>query len=186
MSLKQTRKHSVTVTRRRGGSGRSFGSADLSAAARVRATGEDFTASFLQLQDAVRDACTREGEWEARVVAGIRATLEFVAENPARAEALTVRARRSRPPRRDRDPEREVLGYFAGLLGAVAPAERRFPISTDEAIVESIATIVRGHLLGGTADQLPGIAPDLVYLALMPYLGLAETQRWVAASAEDH
>jgi hypothetical protein len=38
--------------------------------------------------------------------------------------------------------------------------------------------VVRGHLLSGTADQLPSLAPELVYLALMPYTGLAEARRW--------
>jgi hypothetical protein len=179
MSLQLARKQSVTLTRRRGGSGHPYERSGVSAAARVRATGEDFTASFLQLQDAVRDACTRHTDWEARVVAGIKATLEFAAAEPAKAEALTVKARR--PTTRDRDPEREVIAYFSGLLSAIAPAERRFPISTDAAIVESIAAIIRGHLLGKTADRLPGIAPDLVYPALMPYLGLAGTRRWVGS-----
>jgi hypothetical protein len=146
----------------------------------VRADGEDFTASLLQLQDAVRAACTSQPEWQGRVVAGIKAALEFAATEPAKAEALTVRARRPGPG--DRDREREVIGFFAGLLDAVAPDEKLFPVSTDEAIVESIAAIVRGHLRGGTAEELPDAAPDLVYLTLMPYLGLAETQRWVAAT----
>jgi hypothetical protein len=125
----------------------------------------------------VRDACIAETAWEARVVAGINAALAFVAAEPAKAEALTIKARRHGPG--DRDHAREVIDYFAGLLGEVAPAEKRFPVSTDEGIVEAMATVVRGHLLGGTADQLPAVAPDLVYLALMPYLGLAGTRRWV-------
>ena len=65
-----------------------------------------------------------------------------------------------------------MLAYFAERLGAVAPTAARKPISTDESIVESIAVFIRGHLLGGTEAELPATAPDLVYLALMPYLGL--------------
>jgi hypothetical protein len=72
-----------------------------------------------------------------------------------------------------------VLAHFAGLLAEVTPAERPLPVSTDESIVESIAAVVRGHLLAGTEDQLPEVAPDLVYLALLPYLGLEGTKRWV-------
>jgi hypothetical protein len=178
MSLQQARKQSVTVTRRSGGSGHPYWSPELSAAARVRADGEDFTASFIQLQDAVRSACTRQSRWQARIVAGIKAALEFAAAEPAKAEALTVAARR--PGSADPGREREVIDFFAALFDAAAPAERRFRVSTDAAIVESIAAIVRGHLLGGTPEQLPDTAPDLVYLALMPYLGLAETRRWVA------
>jgi hypothetical protein len=42
--------------------------------------------------------------------------------------------------------------------------------------------VVRGHLLAGTEDQLPEVAPDLVYLALLPYLGLEGTKRWVESA----
>jgi hypothetical protein len=32
------------------------------------------------------------------------------------------------------------------------------------------------------AEQLPGLVPDLVYLALMPYTGLVEVRRWASAA----
>jgi hypothetical protein len=149
----------------------------VSAAARVRASGEDFSASFLELQQAVLDACRRQVKWEAKIVAGIDAALDFAAANPAKAIALTVNARR--PAFGDRNPEQVVLAHFAGLLDEVAPAERPLPVSTNRSVVESIAALVRGHLLAGTEDQLPEVAPDLVYLALLPYLGLEGTKRWV-------
>ena len=38
--------------------------------------------------------------------------------------------------------------------------------------------MIRGHLLAGTADQLRSVAPDAIYLALLPYLGLEATRRW--------
>ena len=146
------------------------------AAARVRAEGEDFSASFHQLRDAVRKACRRQAEWEGKVVAGIEVALEFAATEPGKALALTVEARR--PDFGERNPEQVLLAYFSERLSAIAPTAERKPISTDESIVESIAVFIRGHLLGGTEGQLPATAPDLVYLALMPYLGLAETRRW--------
>jgi hypothetical protein len=146
------------------------------AAARVRAEGEDFSASFHQLQDAVHRACRRQAAWEGKVVAGIEVALEFAATEPGKALALTVEARR--PDFGERNPEQVVLAYFAERLGSIAPTASRKPISTDESIVESIAVFIRGHLLGGTESRLPATAPDLVYLALMPYLGLAETRRW--------
>jgi hypothetical protein len=64
------------------------------------------------------------------------------------------------------------------LIRTVAPAAVRKPISTDE----SIAVFIRGHLLGGTEAELPPTAPDLVYLALTPYLELKETKRWAKYS----
>jgi hypothetical protein len=148
----------------------------VSAAARVRSSGEDFSASFHELQQAVGDSCRRQVRWEAKVVAGIQAALGFAAASPAKALALTVNARR--PGFGDRNPEQVVIAYFVGLLGKTASRQRRLPISTDESIVEAIASLVRGHLLSGTVDELPGLAPDAIYLALLPYLGLEATRRW--------
>jgi hypothetical protein len=159
-----------------GGGGARRGSPAVSAAARIRAAGDDFSASFVELQEEVREACRRQVEWEAKVVAGIHATLEFAANSPGKALALTVHARR--PSFGDRNPEQVVIAHFAGLLGDVTPAARRLPVSTDESIVESAASMVRGHLLAGTEGRLPGLAPDVVYLTLLPYLGLEATKRW--------
>ena len=128
----------------------------------------------------MQDACRRHVKWEAKVVAGIDATLEFAAASPAKATALTVSARR--PAFGERNPEQVVLAHFAALLEEVTPAERPLPVSTDKSIVASIAAVVRGHLLAGTEDQLPEVAPDLVYLALLPYLGLEGTKRWVESA----
>ncbi len=153
----------------------------VSAAARVRNEGEDFERSFDELKGLVTAACGEQGEWEAKVVAAVRAVAEFAAASPKKALALTVEARR---PRADgRAAADEVVAYFAKLLAEVAPSERRAPISTDASVVEAIAMIVRGHLIAGTSELLPESAPDLVYLALVPYLGIAETRGWTKALA---
>jgi hypothetical protein len=159
-----------------GGDGRKQTRSAVSAAARVRAEGEDFSASFFELKEAVRDSCKRQVRWEAKVVAGVYATLDFAAGSPAKALALTVNARR--PAFGDSNPEQVVIAHFVDLLGQTTSAQRRLPVSTDESVVESIAAIVRGHLLAGTEEQLPEVAPDAIYLALMPYLGLEATRRW--------
>lgn len=162
------------------GGGREQGLSGISAAARVRASGEDFSGSFHELQQVVHDACRRQVKWEAKLVAGIDAILGFAAASPAKATALTVNARR--PAFGERNPEHVVLAHFADLLGGLTPAERPLPVSTDKSIVDSIAAVVRGHLLAGTEDQLPEVAPDLVYLALLPYLGLEGTKPWVESA----
>src|SRR5262249_41808364 len=117
----------------------------ISAGARARAPTEDFTRSFEALKAAVRRACDRHLEWEARVVAGVRATLEFAAEEPGSAHALTIGARRQSIPGGDR--EERVIAYFADLLGDGAPHQPPAPAASREGLVESIAIVVRGHLL---------------------------------------
>lgn len=153
---------------------------ESSAAAARRGKGR-FLPSFAALKDLVTKACVVEESWEAKVVAGISAVLEFAAADPQGAHALTVDARRRTSG--EVDLEQEAILYFAELLRQVVEVERRFAISTEEASVESIATIVRGHLQLGTATALPDLAPDLVYVILMPYVGIAEARRWASTTA---
>lgn len=110
------------------------------------------------------------------MVAGIEAVLAFAAADPQGAHAVAIDGRRRTSG--GVNLEQEAVGYFADLLRRAVKVERRFAVSTEEAIVESIATIVRGHLQLGTGDQLPKLAPDLVYITLMPYLGIDEARRW--------
>jgi hypothetical protein len=137
----------------------------------------DFLSSFVALQGAISSACAKEREWQEKVAVGIRAALEFLAADPPAAHALTIDARRQRLPDGKGGREQEMISYFAGLLTAVAPAKKRYPIATEQGTVEAIAVVARGHLLAGTVDELPSLAPEFVYLALLPYIGLVEARR---------
>jgi hypothetical protein len=152
---------------------------DTSAALARRGSAE-FLASFAALQEKVRVACGSHSRWEEQVVAGIQAALRFAAAEPQMAHALIVQGRRE--PSGGGDREQEVIAYFASLLASVAPAELRRPVSNDEGVIEAIAALVRGHLQAGAAERLPAAAADLVYLALMPYLGLEGARRWAEAA----
>lgn len=149
---------------------------DLTDAARARRGSAEYLPSFVALQGAVAAACAGSTEWEAKVGAGVSAALEFAGEHPDAARALTIHARREAGEHTDR--ERELIRYFACLLSEVTPAEVRYPISTDEGLIESIATTVRGHLVSDAAAELPGLAPEFIYLALMPYTGMAGAKSW--------
>lgn len=141
----------------------------------------EFGPSFAALKGAVGRACPPEGEWEARIVAGIGAVVEFALEDPAAARALTVCAGAQATD--DTDPEGEMLTYFAELLESVAPDEMLFPISSAEGIVETSAVLIRGHLLAGRIERIGELGPELVYLALMPYVGLDGAREWATTFA---
>jgi hypothetical protein len=155
----------------------------LTDAARARRGSAEFLPSFAALQEAIARACAGSTEWEAKVAAGVRAALEFAAAHPDAARALTIHARREIGEAGDR--EQELIRYFTRLLGEVTPAEVRYPISTDEGLIESIATAVRGHLVSGSAEDLPALTPELTYLALMPYAGMSGARRWAEDLSDD-
>jgi len=144
--------------------------------ARRRRGNAEFLPSFASLQAAVRNACTRQTEWQAKVGAGIRAALDFAAGDPAAAHALTLGARRQGS--RTDSRQKELIDHFAAEIAAVAPTGERFAVSTNAGIVETAAQLVRGHLLSGKVEELPRLAPELIHLALMPYCGMAEAERW--------
>lgn len=135
---------------------------------------EGVSSSIERLEEVVRAACARQEEWPARVAAGICAALDFAATNPERARALAIDSRVT-----DFD-----LGYLpmveqlSELLGAEAPSDRGAVASTEQALVGGIVTVVADHLRSGRANRLPELAPELVYLTLLPYLGFEEAKRW--------
>ena len=166
----------------RRGSGRS-------AAALVRSAGPGFDAGFAALRTAVARACMGASRWEARVVMGLRAGLEFAAADPEAARALTIQARRSIPhaaaegrglSRASRD--QEVIAHFTEQLERVTPEEKLVSVGSARGVVDAAATLVRGSLLAGRSSELPAALPGLVYLALLPYKGHDEAAGWATLS----
>src|SRR4051794_4600951 len=51
-----------------------------------------FDSAFARLQVRIESACVAEAEWPEQVSAGIRAALDFAAEDPAAARTLTTEA----------------------------------------------------------------------------------------------
>jgi hypothetical protein len=143
-------------------------------APKVRA--DDFSMSLEELQVAVAHGCAASsGPWAGRLAAGIRAALSFAVANPAAARAL-IDARATQPgPGGD---YRALIERFSEQLRDCAPPERRVPPSSEEAVIANIAGVVSGCLHSGSADRLDEMAPYLVYLALLPYVGFEEAWRW--------
>jgi hypothetical protein len=131
--------------------------------------------SLDELQVAVAKACASDGVWASRFAAAVRAALAFAVANPTAARAL-IDARDSDSSSSRR--YREVLAAFSLQLRDGAPPEERLPTYNDEALVKSIAGVVSGYLHWGSADRLDEIAPHLVYLALLPYVGFDEARQW--------
>jgi hypothetical protein len=137
--------------------------------------GREFTFALARLETAVLDACAVEGEWPAQVAAGVYAGVNFAIANPVVARALTIDAAIEKDciSRYER-----VVGRLVGFIQIKAPAGRRLPASTDEALVAGIVGLVGDHIRVGRLDRLAELRPELVLLTLLPYLGFAEAQRW--------
>ena len=131
----------------------------------------DFPVSLAQLQTAVSAGCDSQDGWPDNFAAGIRAALEFAAANPSAARALTVCG----PEGSRSDPA--LTQVFAGELGRCVPPEYQPPAPSDGAVIASITSVVSDYLRWDRAESLHEIAPHLVYLALLPFVGFSEAQR---------
>jgi hypothetical protein len=135
-----------------------------------------FNAAIGRIEAAVVEACAVHAEWPERVRAGIAAALDFALADPAAARVLVID---SRSTGSDGGGEyTELIDRFADLLAAGAPRSRRLPGSSDRSVISVIAAIVSCHIRAGTVDSLGKGDPDLVFLALLPYVGFAEASRW--------
>lgn len=140
----------------------------------------EFERCRARLEKAVADSCGPDAEWPDAVAAGIHAALEFAAGDPAAARVLTAGA-----IARERGEEPHfaaMVDHLAGLLSAGAPPPNpRLPDALG--VITRIARQVNLEIEAGRAREMIQIAPDLTFLALLPYLGFSEARRWAQPTA---
>lgn len=134
----------------------------------------EFSTSLEQLKVRVREACAGQDEWPARIAAGIQGAVEFCVSNPNAAEVLVIDTKVAGG---EGDYLEMVDGFAQFIEEEVGPAERS-AVPGDEALVGAIASIVAYHLRSERLDRLEEAVPELVCLALLPYLGFDDAKGW--------
>jgi hypothetical protein len=141
---------------------------------------DDFAGSVARLELAVLDAAAQRVEWPAKVAAGIRAALDFATDNPEAARVLALEVRASGSAR----DYAGMIELFGRLLASKAPGKPDVASTVPEqALIGGIAAVVARHLRAGHLDRLDQVAPELVYLTLLPYVGFDEAKRWAGGPA---
>jgi AcrR family transcriptional regulator len=141
-----------------------------------------YDAVLLQLFSAVQEAYEREENFVERMRAGLAAFLDFLAREPAFARMCIVEALAAGPDAIAR--RNGAMSTFAQIVADNA-RELGTPLDsqplTAETIVGGIYEVVYTRIVRGDIRQLPGLLPDLLYAALLPYEGkdtaLAEYKR---------
>jgi AcrR family transcriptional regulator len=141
-----------------------------------------YDAAVELLRARIRSACAEEADWVDRVCSGLRALLDFLVEEPARANLLLVEGLRG---------GREVYDRFQQAVRSFVPDLRRGapavggggqpPETTDEAVVGGVASLLGRRVLAGETDRLAEFFPEVAEFALTPYLGAAEARRIIPA-----
>jgi AcrR family transcriptional regulator len=119
--------------------------------------------------------------WSERVRIGLQALLAALAGHPDGARVVCVECLGAGEPAIER--VRSAMASFVPTLEegrdgdrdsdveTAEPDAAHLPPQTSEAIVGGIASILHRRVLDGNTAVLPTLLPDLLYFALMPYLG---------------
>jgi AcrR family transcriptional regulator len=125
-----------------------------------------------QLIEAVTQAYNEPDSWRDRVLAGLSTFLEFLASEPYFARMCIVDVLAAGPAALERRDA--AMQAFTALFEdgrAEAPPEFRPPALASEAVVGGIYEIIYTRVLKGQTRDLPDILPEIMYFALVPYVG---------------
>jgi AcrR family transcriptional regulator len=113
-----------------------------------------------------------EPDWPRQLAAGLRALIEVFGTEPALARLVIVEvlaAGRRALAHRD-----AALARFAAFFDGgndLLPAAIRGRDEVAQAVIGGLYEALYRYVLAGEAERLPELMPDLVYCALLPYLG---------------
>ena len=148
-----------------------------------------YEALFERFLHRVSQAIETQANWPLKVKVGIGATLDMAAAAPIRAQFLTLDTLApTKALIRQRFESRERLARLlaAGRTEVLRGAE--LPGVVEQTLIAGIAWVISSQLRSGEAEQLPALAPQLVELTLLPYLGregAAEVARRPRPTAEE-
>lgn len=147
-----------------------------------------FVAAYDHAVDRIRgtvvEACAPNppSDWTVRVRAGTTALLTLLASEPAL--ATIVLAEGLRAGRGMYDRYQAAVESFVPLLREGAPdppGSAPVPPATDEAVVGGIAALLSRRVVGGEAEDLTRLLPDVLEFALAPHLGTEGARRIISA-----
>jgi len=137
-----------------------------------------------RIRSSVVEACVPDltVEWPSRVRAGVTALLALLASEPAL--ATIVLAEGLRVGRGIYDRYQGAVESFVPLLREGAPdppGSAPVPLATDEAVVGGVAALLSRRVVGGEAEDLAKLLPDVLEFALAPHLGTEGARRIISA-----
>lgn len=154
---------------------------------------ESFVAAFDRAVEAGAEELARAAagdpasgglSWPEQIATGLRALTGLIAAEPERARLCLVEAHTGSAqlsPRFEAALDRVAAKLREGRALATAPAD--LPATHEEATAGALAWLLRERLETGDAAALESLYPELVDIALAPYLGGGEP---LATSAAEH
>jgi len=144
-----------------------------------------FAAAYEMIETHVLDsmlAAPGAGEpWPDRVRARLAALLDVLSRDPAVSRCFLIEPLAAGGDIAAR--YREAMQLLAATLRPEPPPSDLDMEVRDQALIGGIATLIVRRLNAGGPQRLPELLPDLVELALAPYVGREEAKRQAAAAA---
>jgi AcrR family transcriptional regulator len=138
-----------------------------------------------QLLGAVGQAYEQADDWSQKVHDGLETFLAYLAAEPAFARMCIVEVVAAGPDARNRrDAAMRVFVDFLEPGRAEAPKGLVVPALAAEVVVGGIYEIIYSRLQRDAAGELVEMLPELLYCALVPYIGHAAAERAVADARE--
>jgi AcrR family transcriptional regulator len=141
-----------------------------------------FLAAYEMVADhitaAMRAAAESFDEWPQQVRATLATMLRFLAGEPELARLCMIEPVAAGGEIAARHPA--SMQGLVEILKAGRPVhagERSLPEATEETLVGGIVSLIVRELSAGRAAQLEQLLPDLVELALAPYVGAEQAER---------
>jgi len=110
--------------------------------------------------------------WSEQIATGLRAVTKLVAAEPERARLCLVEAQTGGPElslRFEAALDRVAAKLREGRALETAPAD--LPATHEEATAGALAWLLRERLETGDAEEMEALYPELIDIALAPYLG---------------
>lgn len=134
-----------------------------------------------RLAGAVTDATARGRTWPEQVSLGLRTFLDRLASDPAVAHLCIVEVLVAGPPALTRRAAAlEAFRTFLEPGYEQAPEGVEPPALAAETAIGAVYEVIYGYVLQNRTGDLPSLHVDLLYIVLLPFLGL----RRAAAEAE--
>lgn len=136
-------------------------------------------------QAAAGDPAAGGLSWSEQIATGLRATTQLIAVHPKRARLCLVEAQAGGPA---------LVARFEAVLDRIAEKLREgraletappdLPATHEEATAGALAWLLRERLEADRAESLDGLYPELIGIALAPYLGEEPQAAPVPVSAD--
>ncbi|HEV7786624.1 MAG TPA: TetR/AcrR family transcriptional regulator [Thermoanaerobaculia bacterium] len=127
-------------------------------------------------------SCVAETGWPEGVRAALGSILGRMIETETLTRALMVEAPGQSFAARQR--QTGTLDRLAAMLAGgrrLYPRAAELPPLAERVLIGGVASVIAERLLGEDAATLRGLVQELLWLLLMPYLGIQEARRFVEA-----